>query len=119
VVRFNNSYSIRHFTGERALNSLHFLTAASAGFLRTHLLPKNRSTPYVRPPGRGDFCFGDFTHAPSPKNLPKNGFCPKKGVAFLTPDVLEKKVSGAGEDSAVGASASTYGSAATGRGNEG
>jgi hypothetical protein len=44
VVRFNNSYSIRHFTGERALNSLHFLTAASAGFLRTHLLPKDRST---------------------------------------------------------------------------
>ena len=44
MVRFNNSYSIRHFTGERALNSLHFLTAASAGFLRTHLLPKDRST---------------------------------------------------------------------------
>src|SRR6516165_6042762 len=35
------------------------------------------------PPGRGDFCFGDFTHAPSPENLPKNGFCPRKGVAFL------------------------------------
>ena len=43
------------------------------------------------PPGRGDFCFGDFTHAPSPENLPKNGFCPKKGVAFLTEDVFEKK----------------------------
>jgi hypothetical protein len=28
---------------------------------------------------RGDFCFGDFTHAPSPENLPKNGFCPLKG----------------------------------------
>jgi hypothetical protein len=69
------------------------------------------------PPGRGDFCFGDFTHAPSPENLPKNGFCPKKGVAFLTEDVFEKKFSGAGEDSAVGASASTYGSAATGRGS--
>jgi DNA invertase Pin-like site-specific DNA recombinase len=35
------------------------------------------------PPGRGDFCFGDFTHATSPENLPKNGFCPIKGVAFL------------------------------------
>jgi hypothetical protein len=34
------------------------------------------------PPGRGDFCFGDFTHAPSPENLPKNGFCPKKGWRF-------------------------------------
>ena len=31
------------------------------------------------PPGRGDFCFGDFTHAPSPKNLSKNGFCPPRG----------------------------------------
>jgi hypothetical protein len=30
-------------------------------------------------PRRGDFCFGDFTHAPSPKSLSKNGFCPKKG----------------------------------------
>jgi hypothetical protein len=28
---------------------------------------------------RGDFCFGDFTHAPSPENLPKNDFCPLKG----------------------------------------
>jgi hypothetical protein len=47
----------------------------------------------------------DFSHAPSPENLPKNGFCPKKGVAFLTEDVFEKKFSGAGEDSAVGAGA--------------
>jgi hypothetical protein len=36
----------------------------------------------------------------------QNGFCPKKGVAFLTEGVFEKKFSGAGEDSAVGASAS-------------
>ena len=42
------------------------------------------------PPGRGDFRFGDFTRAPSPKSLSKNGFCPKKGVAFLTEDVFEK-----------------------------
>jgi hypothetical protein len=42
------------------------------------------------PPGRGDFSFGDFSHAPSPKNLPKNDFCPLKGVAFLTEDVFEK-----------------------------
>ena len=33
----------------------------------------------MRPPGRGDFSFGDFSHAPSPKNLSKNGFCPQKG----------------------------------------
>jgi hypothetical protein len=43
------------------------------------------------PPGRGDFCFGDFTHAPSRKSLSKNGFCPK-GVAFLTEGVFEKKL---------------------------
>jgi hypothetical protein len=42
-------------------------------------------------PRRGDFSFGDFTHAPPPKSLSKNGFCPKKGVAFLTEDVFEKK----------------------------
>jgi hypothetical protein len=27
-------------------------------------------------PGRGDFSFRDFGHAPSDKNLSKNGFCP-------------------------------------------
>jgi hypothetical protein len=34
-VRFNNSYDIRHFCDEQALNSLHFLTGILAGFLRT------------------------------------------------------------------------------------
>ena len=34
-------------------------------------------------PRKGDFCFGDFTHAPSPENLPKNGFCPLKGGSLL------------------------------------
>src|SRR5262245_4287084 len=34
-VRFNNSYGIRHFCDEQALNSLHFLNGASVGFLRT------------------------------------------------------------------------------------
>ena len=42
------------------------------------------------PPGRGDFSFGDFSHAPSPKNLSKNVSAPQKGVAFLTKDVFEK-----------------------------
>ena len=28
---------------------------------------------------------------PLPKACPKTGFCPKKGVAFLTEDVFEKK----------------------------
>src|SRR5262245_39643704 len=35
IVRFNNSYGIRHFCDEQALNSSHFLTGTSAGFLRT------------------------------------------------------------------------------------
>jgi hypothetical protein len=41
-------------------------------------------------PSRGDFSFRDFSHAPSPKNLSKNGFCPKEGVAFLMEGVFEK-----------------------------
>src|SRR6516165_3220844 len=32
IVRFNNSYGIRHFCDEQALNSLHFLTALRQGF---------------------------------------------------------------------------------------
>src|SRR6516165_11986192 len=32
IVRFNNSYGIRHFCDEQALNSLHFLTAHRQGF---------------------------------------------------------------------------------------
>jgi hypothetical protein len=58
------------------------------------------------PPGRGDFWILKIAHAPSPKNLSKNGFCPLKGVAFVMEGVFEKNFSGAGEDSAVGASAS-------------
>jgi hypothetical protein len=45
----------------------------------------------MRPPGRGDFWILKITHAPSPKNLPKNGFCPGKGVAFLRKAFLQKK----------------------------
>jgi hypothetical protein len=44
----------------------------------------------MRPPGRGDFWILKIAYAPSPENLPKNGFCPRKGVAFLTEDVFEK-----------------------------
>ena len=46
------------------------------------------------PPGRGDFSFGDFSHALSPKNLSKNGFCPRKGVAFLRKALLQKNFQG-------------------------
>ena len=45
----------------------------------------------MRPPGRGDFWILKIAHAPSPKNLPENGFCSKKAVAFLTEDVFAKK----------------------------
>ena len=60
----------------------------------------------MRPPGRGDFWILKIAHAPSRKSLSKNGFCPKKGVAFLTEDVFEKNFQVLGKDSAVGASAS-------------
>ena len=55
------------------------------------------------PPGRGDFWILKITHAPSPKSVFKNGFCPRKGGAFLWKAFLQKKFSGSGEDSAVGA----------------
>ena len=42
LVRFNNSYGIRDFCDDRALNSLHFLTGTSAGFLRTALAGSGR-----------------------------------------------------------------------------
>ncbi len=45
---------------------------------------------YVRPPpGRGDFSFGDFSHAPLPKTCPKTVF-PRKGLAFLWKAFLQK-----------------------------
>ena len=53
-----------------------------------------------RTPRRGDFSFGDFSHAPSSKNLSKT-VCHKKGVTFLWKTFLQKKFSGAGEDSAL------------------
>ena len=56
---------------------------------------------------------------PLPKTCSKMVSAPQKGVAFLTKDVFEKKFSGAGEGSAVGASGSTYGSAAIGEQREG
>jgi hypothetical protein len=66
----------------------------------------------------GTFVLGISLMPPLPKTCPKTISAPQKGVAFLTEDVFEKKeFSGAGEGSAVGASASTYGSAATGRGS--
>jgi hypothetical protein len=44
----------------------------------------------MRPPGRGDFWILKIAHGPSPKNLSKNGFCPRKGVAFLWKAFLQK-----------------------------
>jgi hypothetical protein len=34
-------------------------------------------------PRRGDFWILKIAHVPSPKSLSKNGFRPRKGVAFL------------------------------------
>ena len=44
----------------------------------------------MRPPGRGDYWIPKIAHALSPKNLSKNGFCPRKGVAFLWKAFLQK-----------------------------
>ena len=41
LVRFNNSYDIRDFCDDRALNSLHFPHCTLAGFLRTPLLHRH------------------------------------------------------------------------------
>jgi hypothetical protein len=47
-VRFTSTYSIRHFAGNRALFSLHFLRVGSARFFRTgendRFSPKSRQT---------------------------------------------------------------------------
>src|SRR5215471_21077110 len=58
------------------------------------------------PPVGGTFVLGISLMLPLPKTCPKMVSAPQKGVAFLTKDVLEKKFSVAGKDSAVGASAS-------------
>jgi hypothetical protein len=52
------------------------------------------------PPGRGDCWIPKIAHAPSPKNLTKNGLA-QKGGSFSVEGVFAKKNSGAGEDSAV------------------
>ena len=52
----------------------------------------------TRPPGRGDCWILKITHAPSPKKVFKNRFCPKKGVAFLWEGVFAKKILRCGED---------------------
>jgi hypothetical protein len=56
----------------------------------------------MRPPGRGDFWILKIAHAPSPKNLSKNGLR-QKGGSLSVEGVFAKKFSGAGEDSGVGA----------------
>ena len=42
-------------------------------------------------PGRGDSWILKITHAPSPKNLSKNGFCPRKGEPFCGRRFWQKK----------------------------
>jgi hypothetical protein len=48
-------------------------------------------------PGRGDCWILKIAHAPSPKNLSKNGLT-QKGGSLSVEGVLQKKISGAGED---------------------
>jgi len=84
--------------------------------------PSPRSVPAkiicdaLDPPVGGTFHFEISVMPPLTKTCPKM-VLPLEGGSFLTEAIFEKKFSGAGEDSAVGASASTYGSAATGRGS--
>ena len=52
----------------------------------------------TRPPGRGDCWILKIAHAPSPKNLSKNGFAPERGWHFCGGCFCKKKLSGAGED---------------------
>ena len=47
----------------------------------------------TRPPGRGDCWILKITHAHSPKNVFKNGFCPRKG-SLSVEGVFAKKFSG-------------------------
>ena len=56
-------------------------------------------------PREGDFSFRDFGHAPSDKNLSKNGSA-DKGGSLCVKDVFAKKFLVPGEDPAVGTSAS-------------
>jgi hypothetical protein len=42
------------------------------------------------PPVGGTFVLEISLMPPLPKTCPKNGFCPEKGVAFLTETVLKK-----------------------------
>jgi hypothetical protein len=58
----------------------------------------------MRPPGRGDFWILKIAHAPSDQSLSENGLHPERG-SLSVKGAFEKKFSGAGEDSAVGASA--------------
>src|SRR5262249_46792295 len=63
----------------------------------------------MRPPGRGEVWILKIAHAPSDKNLSKNGSAHKGGDLCLK-DVFAKKILVPGEDSAGGASASAWGS---------
>src|SRR5262245_55485779 len=50
--------------------------------------------------GRGDFWILKIAHAPSHKNLSKNGFCPRVRGGLSVEGVFAKKFSGPGADSA-------------------
>jgi hypothetical protein len=71
----------------------------------------------MRPPGRGDFWILKIAHAPSRKNLSKNGFCPRKGVAFLLKALLQKNFQVRERILLSVLGSAHYGSAASGRGS--
>ena len=51
----------------------------------------------MRPPGRGDFWILKIAHAPSPKNLSKNGL-PQKGGSLSGEGIFAKKISECGSE---------------------
>ena len=81
--------TVQRIANERAMSRSN--EQRRAGPRRPPPFMEKASVRQMRPPGRGDFWILKIAHAPSPKNLSKNGFCPRKGVAFLWKAFLQKK----------------------------
>jgi Phage integrase family len=104
-------HMLRHACGYKLANDGHDTRACSTiSATRTSSTPS--ATPSFRPTGSatsgeisvvwmcgrrcdppgGDFWILQVAHAPSPKNLSKNGFCPQKGGSLSVEGVFAKKI---------------------------
>ena len=103
----HDTRALQHYLGHKNIQvpsvtpSSHPTGSATSGAIRlapdpgsAHLKRAWMCVRQTRPPGRGDFWILEIAHAPSPKNLSKNGFCPRKGVAFLWKAFLQKNFQG-------------------------